>query len=151
MYTAITVFSTELEVMHAKEAALSGEIGADDEGDVEVAPLGAGVEKLGYEALAKGKIEGSLSFDGSIGLGSSNTAEFTTTWTYTTSDDPLLAGWQSDVMVVPNLNIQLHRVKTIVFDKGKGRDSHHGGVDQNNNQDEELYVFVIHNSTNLQA
>ncbi|CAB9518222.1 Cupin superfamily protein [Seminavis robusta] len=33
------------------------------------------------------------------------TAEYTTTWSYTTSDDPMLAGRKSDVFVVPNLNV----------------------------------------------
>ncbi|CAB9509704.1 Cupin superfamily protein [Seminavis robusta] len=33
------------------------------------------------------------------------TAEYTTTWSYATSDDPMLAGRKSDVFVVPNLNV----------------------------------------------
>ncbi|CAB9515004.1 Cupin superfamily protein [Seminavis robusta] len=33
------------------------------------------------------------------------TSEYTTTWSYTTSDDPMLAGQNSDVFVVPNLNV----------------------------------------------
>ncbi len=35
----------------------------------------------------------------------SKSNEFTTTWSYSTSDDPLYAGFMSDVFVVPNLNV----------------------------------------------
>ncbi|CAB9519117.1 Cupin superfamily protein [Seminavis robusta] len=45
----------------------------------------------------------------------SYTSEFTTTWSYATSDDPVLAGRKSDVIVIPNLNVQYHIVTTVAF------------------------------------
>jgi hypothetical protein len=44
------------------------------------------------------------------------TGKYTTTWSYTTSDDPLHAGRLSDTMVVPNLNVEYHSVWDIQFD-----------------------------------
>jgi hypothetical protein len=43
------------------------------------------------------------------------TGKYTTTWSYTTSDDPLHAGRLSDIMVVPNLNVEYHKVWDIQF------------------------------------
>ena len=41
------------------------------------------------------------------------TGKYTTTWSYTTSDNPLHAGRLSDTMVVPNLNVEYHLVSNI--------------------------------------
>jgi hypothetical protein len=45
-----------------------------------------------------------------------HTAQFTSTWSYTTSDNPFEAGRLSDVMVVPNLNVEYHEVVNIGYD-----------------------------------
>ena len=41
---------------------------------------------------------------------------FTTTWSYSTSTDPSLAGSQSDVFVVPNLSVAFNEVLEIFWD-----------------------------------
>ncbi len=45
--------------------------------------------------------------------------EFTTTWSYSTSDDPLYAGFMSDVFVVPNLNV-FYEIVYVVAWKNEG-------------------------------
>lgn len=44
------------------------------------------------------------------------TVAYTTTWSYTTSDDPELAGRLSDVLVIPTLYVELFNTDEIVFD-----------------------------------
>ena len=46
-------------------------------------------------------------------IDSKNGAEYTTTWSYSTSRDVWLAGKQSDTFLVPNLNMNFHDGKKI--------------------------------------
>ncbi|CAB9525330.1 Cupin superfamily protein [Seminavis robusta] len=79
----------------------------------------------GFGAMAcKDVLEIEGEFDVGLGLDSSTvqqddedsyTSEFTTTWSYATSDDPVMAGRKSDVIVIPNLNVQYHIVTTVAF------------------------------------
>jgi hypothetical protein len=115
--TAISVSSSEIEVLLARSITFGGEGGLDTDSSLVIAPLGFGSStvitqgeaKVGAQATFEAEMSPHHQVD-------THTAEFTTTWTYTTSDDPLLAGRASDVLVVPNLNIQLQKVETISFD-----------------------------------
>jgi len=65
------------------------------------------------------KVEGGFTSHGHIGVGvglnknGPYASSYTTTWSYTTSTDPLFAGRDSVVMVVPNLNVQYHKLGAI--------------------------------------
>ena len=94
-------------------------VGASAELDLCVG-LGAAVCK---ETLA---IEGALNMGRNIESQAqlsesedANTAEYSVTWSYSTSDDPKLAGRPSDVFVIPNLNVLYQETESYSFESCK--------------------------------
>jgi hypothetical protein len=76
---------------------------------------GFGVMLLACLAVQESAFKLDATLDGGADFMSTDTTDtytgkYTTTWSYTTSDDPLLAGRSSDTMVVPNLNVEYHEV-----------------------------------------
>jgi len=60
-------------------------------------------------------VGGGADFETRNEVESSKVATFTTTWTYTTSADPWNAGNQSDVFLVPNLNVKFKEVRVVTW------------------------------------
>lgn len=86
-------------------------------GDIDFcAGLGAMACKAVFETEVKGNIGGEVTGKTKVTQNEdSYTSEFTTTWSYSTSDNPMKAGRSSDVIVIPNLNVQYHNVEKIAF------------------------------------
>ena len=49
--------------------------------------------------------------------------KLSTTWSYTTSNEPARAGAQSDIFVVPNLSIMYTEVDIVSWDRGNCKPS----------------------------
>lgn len=95
--------------------------------DVEVsACLGGLVSSLCKETISGGVKTNIIDFEELLGgmiilNDKSKSNEFSTTWSYETSDDPWTAGRLSDVFVVPNLNVLYERVKIVRWDNATCR------------------------------
>jgi hypothetical protein len=64
-------------------------------------------------------VSGGASFKTAHGnFNKENSGDFTTTWSYATSDDPFAAGRDSDSFMVPNLNVKYMEVNEIIWDSG---------------------------------
>jgi hypothetical protein len=73
--------------------------------------------KSTYEAVINPGFEWNIQGSRNWGKSYSKSNQITVTWSYETSQDPMLAGPLSDVFVVPNFNVLYNKVTKITWDE----------------------------------
>ena len=130
-----------LEVYQGFETSADVLVGAELSVDACVTPFGFGACTM----IAGTDIKIGSHFNAGINFltnfdDKSKSHQFTSTWSYTTSDDPELAGKLSDVFLVPNINVKIMRVTRIEWNP-----------DNCMAQDNEIYTYNLDSPTNKPA
>ncbi|GFH57722.1 hypothetical protein CTEN210_14198 [Chaetoceros tenuissimus] len=121
--TTTKVVTSALAVNGDADLSLTISAGASFDGDLCIGG-GIGAIVLFCQGVSDVEFEGEIPLEAEINtdfLNNENEASnsYSTTWSYTTSDEPARAGAESDVFVMPNFSVMYEEVFIVAWDKDK--------------------------------